>query len=111
MTSRRLISAILVAGSIGLTAQGVIAGELDVESGRRFAELNCARCHAIGPAGSSPLDPAPPFRTFAKKWPLESLEESLAEGIVTGHTDMPEFELSPRQIEDFIGYLETIQQK
>ncbi|NQU71965.1 MAG: cytochrome c [Rhodospirillales bacterium] len=106
-----MIRAILFAGSIGLTAPGAIADEVNVESGRRFAELNCARCHAIGPAGLSPLDPALPFRTFAKKWPLESLEESLAEGIVTGHSDMPEFELTPRQIGNFIGYLETIQQK
>ncbi len=80
-----------------------------MESGRQFAEANCSRCHAIGPAGASPLDPAPPFRTFAQRWPLESLEEALAEGIVTGHPEMPEFKLTPQQIGNFIGYLETVQ--
>lgn len=81
----------------------------DVNAGRLFAERNCARCHAIGVDGESPFAPAPPFRTFAKKWPLESIEEALAEGIVVGHPAMPEFELTPRQIRDLIGYMETIQ--
>jgi len=86
-------------------------GSIDTEAGRRFAETNCARCHAVGSAGASPLEAAPLFRTFATRWPLESIEEALAEGIVTGHPDMPVFELTPEQIADLIGYLATIQQK
>ena len=82
---------------------------VDINAGRKFAERNCARCHAVGQTGGSPLAAAPPFRTFAERWPLESIEEALAEGIDVGHADMPEFELTPRQIRDFIGFLETIQ--
>jgi mono/diheme cytochrome c family protein len=82
---------------------------VDILAGRQFAERNCARCHAVGQTGVSPFDPAPPFRIFARRWPLDSLDESLAEGIVVGHPDMPEFKLTPRQIGNFIGYLETIQ--
>ncbi|NNE84104.1 MAG: cytochrome c [Alphaproteobacteria bacterium] len=85
-------------------------GGVDLQAGRKFAESNCSRCHAIGPTGASPLDPAVPFRTFAERWPLETLEEALAEGIFTGHPAMPEFELTPQQIRNFIGYLKTIQQ-
>jgi hypothetical protein len=29
------------------------------------------------------------------RYPLEALEEALAEGIVTGHPDMPQFALEP----------------
>jgi hypothetical protein len=33
------------------------------------------------------------------------LEEALAEGIVTGHPDMPEFMASPDQINAIIAYI------
>jgi len=105
-----LVGGISVAGAIYLTSFVSNGGGIDLEAGRQFAESNCSRCHAIGPKGASPFDPAPPFRTFAKRWPLESLEEALAEGIFTGHPAMPEFELTPQQIGNFIGYLEIIQQ-
>ena len=81
----------------------------DVDKGRAFAEKNCVKCHALGIEGESPLEKAPPFRTFGEKWPVESLAESLAEGIVTGHADMPEFVLSPDEIGDFLGYLRSLQ--
>ena len=41
--------------------------------------------------------------------PIESLSESLAEGIVTGHPTMPEFRLDPAQINDLIAYFKTLE--
>lgn len=78
------------------------------KAGQAIAEKLCARCHAIDKTGDSPFKEAPPFRTFASKWPLESLEEALAEGIVVGHPDMPEFQFEPGQISAFLAYLESI---
>jgi len=107
-----LLGGILVTGLVylGLSGDGEDGPDIvNINAGRQFAERNCARCHAIGQTGGSPLAEAPPFRTFEKRWPLENIEEALAEGIDVGHADMPEFELTPRQIRDFIGYLETIQ--
>ena len=80
----------------------------DIDSGRTFAEANCGRCHAVGAAGDSPLAAAPPFRTFPAAWPLDNLAEALAEGIVVGHDEMPEFELGPAQIDDLIAYIESL---
>jgi hypothetical protein len=40
---------------------------------------------------------------------VESLEEALAEGIVSGHPTMPEFRLDPGQIQDLISYLKTLE--
>ena len=57
--------------------------------GRTFAQANCAQCHAIGPVGESPLRIAPPFRTLHERYPVDTLAEALAEGIVTGHPSMP----------------------
>jgi cytochrome c len=56
---------------------------------------NCARCHSIDKVSESPLKIAPPFRTLHERYPVESLEESLGEGIITGHPTMPEFRFDP----------------
>lgn len=79
--------------------------------GKALAEKYCARCHAVDRDDKSTLPIAPPFRTFASKWPLESLEESLAEGIITGHPGMPVFEFEPDQIAALIEHLYEISQK
>ena len=54
---------------------------------------------------------SPPFRLLARKYPLSNLEEALAEGIVVGHEglEMPQFRLSPAQIEALLAYLRSIQ--
>ena len=43
------------------------------------------------------------------RYPVETLEEPLAEGIVTGHPSMPEFRFQPDQIDDFIAFLRTLE--
>ena len=78
------------------------------EEGRMLAERHCARCHAIDRSDVSKLSEAPPFRTFSAKWPVETLEEALAEGIVTGHPDMPVFQFEPDQIAALLEHLTAI---
>jgi cytochrome c len=80
-----------------------------IEVGRDIADRLCARCHAIGAEDEGPDEQAPPLRAFAGKWPLENLEEALAEGITVGHPDMPEFVLDPDEIASFIAYLESLE--
>ncbi len=58
---------------------------------KKLADDYCARCHAIELAGTSPRDLAPAFRELTQRYPVDTLGEALAEGIVTGHPDMPEF--------------------
>ena len=79
------------------------------QRGKTFALTNCARCHSIDRTTPSPLKIAPPFRTLHKRYPIESLAEALAEGIVTGHPTMPEFRLEPDQIHDLLSFLKTLE--
>ncbi|MCX7304701.1 MAG: cytochrome c [Hyphomicrobiales bacterium] len=79
------------------------------QRGLVFARANCSQCHSIDPVGPSPLAIAPPFRTLHERYPVEDLEESLAEGIRTGHPSMPEFHLDPDQITDFIAFLKSLE--
>lgn len=80
-----------------------------VDKGEVLVRENCLRCHAIGKEGDSPHPEAPPFRTLSSKYPIEDLAESLAEGIVSGHPDMPIFVFSPHDVEAIIEYLQSIQ--
>ena len=75
----------------------------DQAQGRRLAQLYCAR---VSP---SPLKIAPPFRTLHERYPVEMLQEALAEGIVTGHPTMPEFSFEPDQVNDFILFLKSLE--
>jgi len=93
----------MAVGQPGLAAEN----ELSIK-GEALAQQQCSQCHATGATGESPHKEAPPFRTFASKWPLENLEESLAEGIVTGHADMPAITLEPDEITVLIEHLHTI---
>ena len=79
------------------------------QRGLTFVRTNCAQCHAIDKISASPLRIAPPFRGLHHMYPVESLEEALAEGISTGHPTMPEFRLDPGQIGDVIAYLKTLE--
>jgi mono/diheme cytochrome c family protein len=93
-----------------LSSEAALAQDFAVDRGRRFAEANCAHCHAVARFGDSPLPIAPPFRTLHEKYPVEYLEEAFAEGIVSGHPSMPQFELPPDQIRDLIAYLKSLEE-
>jgi cytochrome c len=81
----------------------------NVERGLTFARVNCGRCHSLDRYSESPLSVAPPFRILHRRYPVESLEEALGEGIVTGHPSMPEFRLDPDQIVDLIAFLKSLE--
>jgi cytochrome c len=80
------------------------------QRGLVFVRAHCSQCHSVDRVGGSPLKIAPPFRTLHERYPVESLQESLAEGIVTGHPSMPEFQLDPGQVNDVITYLKSLEQ-
>lgn len=80
----------------------------DVELGRKIAVRDCGGCHAPGEKGESLIEGTSPLRDFAKRWPVEYLAESLAEGIVSGHPLMPDYQYTPEQINDLLAYLDLI---
>ena len=51
------------------------------QRGFTYVRVHCARCHSIDRVTPSPLTIAPPFRTLHERYPVESLQEALAEGI------------------------------
>lgn len=84
------------------------AGDQHIVDGRRLVEENCSQCHAVTATDASLHPEAPAFRTLSQRYPIEMLAEALAEGISTGHPDMPEFVASPRQADAIIAYIRSI---
>lgn len=106
MARRPLSRPICATLALLLLGGGVAADE--PERGRELATSLCGRCHAAGPAGASSNPEAPPFRTLGERYPIESLAEALAEGLVAGHPKMPEVQLEPQAIGDLLAYLRSL---
>jgi mono/diheme cytochrome c family protein len=92
-------------------ADPIHATAAQVETGRVLAEAHCGACHAIGVSDKSRVRAAPAFRRLSERYAVDDLAESLAEGIVTGHPDMPEWVLDRDEITELLGYIDSIQVK
>ena len=105
----KAIPAVVIAFGALVTGNSCNAAR-NVAAGKAFAQANCSHCHSIDKFTPSTLAIAPPFRTLHDRYPVESLEEALGEGLTTGHPSMPEFKLDPGQVSDFISFLKSLEQ-
>lgn len=105
-----MLALLAIAACMGsaLATTAAVAQDNLALRGEKIAQEKCARCHAVGRSGASPDPKAPPFRTVGKLYPPEHLAEALAEGIVTGANDMPQFKFDPRDVDAIIDYLTMI---
>ncbi len=107
-------SKLTVFGRIGLAGVllvGIAASchaEEPIKRGQALAEKLCAGCHAVGLTDASKLDKSPPMRDLAKRWKGELIAEALAEGITTGHKEMPEFRLNPDELDAFLAWFDDL---
>lgn len=101
---RLVLAALLLA-----TAPAYAQTSPEAQRGIVLARTHCAQCHSIDKVGPSPLSVAPPLRDIHKMYPVEDLEEALAEGISTGHPSMPEYRFEPDQIQNLIAFLKSLE--
>lgn len=109
--SRQSIAMLLFALAVDSAATCSAYADSLVAQGKALVETNCARCHAIGMTDTGSHPDAPAFRTLSQRYPVDQLAEALAEGISTGHPDMPEFVASPQQIDAILAYIGSLQSK
>ncbi len=81
----------------------------DAAAGQRIAEAALRRLPRGGAHGCEPARRRTAFRDLHRRYPVDQLAESLAEGIVTGHPDMPVFTFDRAEIEDFLAYLRSLE--
>lgn len=99
---------VLVALGLLAFAPGSFAQQSSKEFGNELLRQRCASCHAIGPSDRSRHPRAPEFRNIVKRYSPDTLAEALAEGIMTGHPDMPIVTFEPHEIGPIIEYLEQL---
>lgn len=79
------------------------------QRGETLVRQHCALCHAVGRDDASRYPGAPLFRELSKRYPVDVLEEALAEGFTSGHPAMPEFTFSAERSAAIVAYLMSIQ--
>jgi mono/diheme cytochrome c family protein len=109
MTTRIIALSVTCLALLALWMTQSIAA--DRVAGRDLADEHCARCHAVGRRGASPMVKATPFRDVHRKYPVDYLEEAFGEGTTGNHLGMPDFTFSPRQITDLLAYIKGLSNK
>jgi mono/diheme cytochrome c family protein len=77
----------------------------DIAAGKRLAEINCARCHALGREGASPFKDAPPFRTIHENYGEGELEDAFNDGIAVAHPAMPDWTMTSDQARELAAFI------
>lgn len=103
---KRLVVILGLAGAMGGCAS--IQGDRSTDAGERFVRRACAGCHATGAAGTSPDEPAPPFRTLGARLPGPALEAQLAAIAARGHGRMPPIYMTPDEIDAVARYIRSV---
>ena len=78
-----------------------------LERGQAIAEARCARCHAIKGDDQPPHSIVTPFRDLHIRFPIEMLTDARASGVISGHDEMPMFELSDPDMEALLSYIDS----
>ena len=99
---RRFIVVPAISALVFLVTNGASA---DVQKGAQLARQWCANCHAVGgkPASAVPQGP-PSFSAVAQSMTADQLHAFLSHP----HGSMPDLALTRAEIDDLIGYIETL---
>jgi len=82
------------------------AAAQDIEAGAKIAQTWCAGCHQVGPVPLRANDVVPPFAAVAATKGMTTT--SLTVFLMTPHTKMPAYSLSPQQIRDVSAYIMSL---
>jgi mono/diheme cytochrome c family protein len=78
-----------------------------LDRGRAIAARKCAACHATGRDDERPHAIVTPFRELHTRYPIEMLIDALRTGIISGHDEMPMFELSREDMRALLAYIDS----
>ncbi len=84
------------------------AGAADAENGRRLAGQWCSTCHIVDSRGTGTArDTAPSFVSVAAD-PARVDADHLAAWLMTGHRQMPNFNLTRDSVADLVAYIRSL---
>jgi mono/diheme cytochrome c family protein len=96
-------------GCAGLSSPGDVPHPKVWARGQYYASRSCAGCHAVTEHGASPNPHAPSFRALPYRFDTAQLKAALTAITRRGHGDMPPIYLTPAEIRDIAGYIESLQ--
>lgn len=108
-TSSLVAGVMVVAASVWAGPGQAADDAAMLRQGQTLLRRDCGGCHAVERRGESPRAGAPAFRDLSRRYDVDSLGEALAEGLMTGHPEMPEFRFRPDEVDAILGYLRSIQ--
>lgn len=79
-----------------------------IDEGRALAAARCGVCHAVAPGTESPHRSSPPFAVFHESFPIAMLDQSKESGVISGHDEMPMFELTPHETAALLTYIDSL---
>ena len=103
---RLAIGALAAVVSLGDGAASAEDGVL--KRGHAIAAARCARCHAITSDDERPHAIVIPFREMHTRFPVDMLVEAKDSGIISGHDEMPMFELSATDMHALLAYIDSL---
>ncbi len=89
-----------------LTLPSIDANAADAKQGARLAKQWCTGCHLTGAGQASGGDAAPPFSVIAET--AADRNDDLRAWLADPHPPMPNFNLTRSEIDDLLGYIESL---
>ncbi len=99
----RLLLTLSLIAPAAVRAQDAIG---NAAAGRRLATGWCSNCHGGDPSAAEPLMPAPYFAEIANR--RDTTGYKLRVFLRTPHTRMPNYVLSPDEIDDLVAYIMSL---
>lgn len=83
------------------------ASAADIDHGKTLAKQWCSNCHVVAPDQTAGGDSAPTFNMIAATAAERS--DDLRAWLADPHPPMPNLDLSVREIDDLLAYIESLQ--
>ena len=100
--------AAVLAGVVALGIPAAVADDQLLARGQAIAAQKCSPCHAICRHDLRPHDIVLPFRDFHERFPIPMLVEAKDTGVISGHDEMPGFDLSQSEIRALLAYIDSL---
>lgn len=100
-------TAVLVGMCVLASEKAWVQSQPILERGRAVAAQNCARCHAIELNDERPHAIVIPFRELHIRFPIEMLVDAQTTGVISGHDEMPMFELPHGDLTALLAYIDS----
>ncbi len=104
--ARALLTASVVLAASAMLAASTAASAADTGYGEKLAREWCSNCHLVAADQTRGGDSAPTFGSIAKT--AKERNDDLRAWLADPHPPMPNLDLTVREIDDLLAYIESL---